>query len=85
MRIIYQTDECGVAVIIPAKEALEKYGIEAIALKDIPAGKPFSIVSASEIPPDRSQRNAWRVDAVDLTDGAGALAGDNSANVTVFR
>ena len=33
-RIIYQTDDGGVAVIIPAPEAVEKYGIQAIAEKD---------------------------------------------------
>jgi hypothetical protein len=70
-RIIYKTDEEGVAVIIPTQEALEIWGIEAIALKDVPAGKPFKIVDASEIPTDRSERAAWTVDEVDLTDGFG--------------
>lgn len=58
-RIIYQTDDGGVAVIIPAPEAVEKYGIEAIALKDVPEGKPFKIVDVSDIPEDRTFRNAW--------------------------
>lgn len=58
-RIIYQTDEGGVAVIIPAPEALEQYGIEAIALKDVPAGKPFKIVNTEDIPTDRTFRDAW--------------------------
>lgn len=71
-RIIYQNADGGVSVIIPAPDSVAQYGIEAIALKDVPAGKPFRIVSASEIPTDRSQRNAWQVDAVDLTDGVGA-------------
>ena len=35
-RIIYQTLEGGVAVIAPSQEALALYGIEAIALKDVP-------------------------------------------------
>lgn len=71
-RIIYRTDEGGVAVIIPTQEALSKYGIQSIALKDVPAGKPFKIVAASEIPADRSQRNLWAVDAAELTDGVGS-------------
>ena len=71
-RIIYPTDEGGVAVIIPAPEALEQHGIQAIAAKDVPAGKPYKIVDASEIPADRSQRDAWTVDDADLTDGVGA-------------
>lgn len=71
-RIIYQTDEGGVAVIIPTPEALGQYGIEAIALKDVPAGKPFKIVDAEDVPSDRTFRAAWEVDAATLTDGVGA-------------
>lgn len=70
-RIIYQTDEGGIAVIIPTPEALELYGIEAIARKDVPAGKPYKIVSEADIPTDRSERDAWTVDEADLTDGVG--------------
>jgi hypothetical protein len=70
-RIIYKTPEGVVAVIIPTQEALEKYGIQAIAIKDVPAGKPFKIVDAADIPSDRSERNAWTVDEADLTDGVG--------------
>jgi hypothetical protein len=71
-RIIYQTNEGGVAVIIPTPEALEQYGIEAIALKDVPAGKPFKIVDTADIPSDRTFRAAWEVDEAILTDGVGA-------------
>lgn len=70
-RIIYKTDEGGVAVIIPTQEALEQHGIQAIAIKDVPAGKPFKIVDAAGIPSDRSQRDAWTVDEAELTDGVG--------------
>jgi hypothetical protein len=51
-RIIYPTDDGGVAVIIPAES------VEA-AMKDIPAGKPYQIVDVSEIPTDRTFRGAW--------------------------
>jgi hypothetical protein len=71
-RIIYPTDDGGVAIIIPAPEALEQYGIEAIALKDVPYGKPFKIVNTQDIPSDRTFRDAWEVDAATLTDGVGA-------------
>jgi hypothetical protein len=71
-RIIYENDEGGVVVLIPAPEALEQYGIEAIALKDVPAGKPFKIVAVEEIPSDRTFRGAWEVDPAALTDGVGA-------------
>jgi len=55
-RIIYPTDEGGVAIIIPADCGLT---IEEIAAKDVPAGKPYKIVDVSEIPSDRTFRNAW--------------------------
>lgn len=71
-RVIYQTDDGGVAVIIPAPEAVSMYGIDAIAQKDVPTGKPYKIVDASEIPTDRSKRAAWTVSADILTDGVGA-------------
>ena len=56
-RIIYPTDEGGVAVIIPAPDC--GLTIEEIAAKDVPEGKPFKIVDASEIPSDRTFRDAW--------------------------
>jgi hypothetical protein len=60
-RIIYPTDDGGVAVIVPAAEC--GLSIEAIAAKDVPAGKPFKIVEASDIPTDRTFRNAWEYTA----------------------
>lgn len=71
-RIIYQMDNGGVAVIVPSPNAVEKYGIEAIALKDVPTGRPFKIVNVSDIPSDRTFRDAWEVDPATLTDGVGA-------------
>ena len=55
-RIIYPTDEGGVAVIIPADCGLT---IEEIAAKDVPAGKPFKIVDTADVPSDRTFRAAW--------------------------
>jgi hypothetical protein len=70
-RIIYKTDEGGVAVIIPSPNCLKEHTIEEIAAKDVPAGKPFKIVDAADIPSDRSARDAWVVNEADLTDGIG--------------
>jgi hypothetical protein len=56
-RIIYQTDDGGVAIIIPASEC--GLTIEQIAAKDVPASKPYKIVDVSDIPSDRTFRNAW--------------------------
>ena len=56
-RIIYPNDEGGVSILIPAPDC--ELSLEQIAGKDVPAGKPYQIVDASEIPEDRSYRNAW--------------------------
>jgi len=68
-RIIYQTPEGGVAVIIPADCGLT---IEQIAAKDVPTGKAYKIVDVSDVPTDRQWRAEWTVDEADLTDGVGA-------------
>ena len=60
-RIIYTTDDGGVAVIIPAAEC--GLTIEQIAAKDVPAGKPYKIVDVTDIPSDRTFRNAWEYTA----------------------
>jgi len=65
-RIIYPTDDGGVAVIIPAPEC--GLTIEEIAAKDVPAGKPFKIVEASELPSDRTFRAAWTADFSEVTE-----------------
>lgn len=58
-RIIYPNDDGGVSVMTPMPEALETMTIEQIAAKDVPAGKPYKIVDASDIPSDRTFRGAW--------------------------
>jgi hypothetical protein len=57
LRIIYSTDDGGVAVIIPAAEC--GLSIEEIAAKDVPAGKPYKIVDYSDLPEDHTFFNAW--------------------------
>ena len=70
-RIIYPTDDGGVAVIVPAPEC--GLTIEEIAAKDVPpivvygpeqtvvssSLRPFKIVDVSEIPSERLFRAAW--------------------------
>ncbi|MGL5715085.1 MAG: hypothetical protein ACRCX2_18860 [Paraclostridium sp.] len=73
-RVIYPTDEGGVAVIIPAAEC--GLSIEEIAAKDVPpvvimvdgeivssTPRPYKIVDVSDIPSDRLLRNAWEYTA----------------------
>ena len=69
-RIIYQNDEGGVAILIPAPNS--GMTLEDTAAKDVPTGKPYKIVDVADIPADRQWRNSWTVDAADLTDGVGA-------------
>jgi hypothetical protein len=57
-RIIYQTNEGGVAIIVPADCGLT---IEQIAAKDVPAGTPYQIVDVADIPTERTFRNAWEM------------------------
>lgn len=56
-RIIYPNDDGGVSILIPAPDC--GLSIEEIALKDVPEGKPYKIVDVSDIPSDRTFRNAW--------------------------
>ena len=56
-RIIYPTDDGGVAILIPAPDC--GLTIEEIAAKDVPEGKPYKIIDVSDIPSDRTFRNAW--------------------------
>ena len=58
-RIVYNNDEGGISIIIPTAEWLSEHTIEELAAKDVPAGKDYHIVDVSEIPSDRTFRNAW--------------------------
>lgn len=59
-RIIYKTPEGGVAVIVPAPNC--GLTIEEIARKDVPWGAQYQIVDVSDIPEDRTFRNAWTLE-----------------------
>ena len=58
-RIIYETDDGGVAVIVPAPEYLLTNTIEQLAAKDVPAGANYEIVEDDVVPSDRTFRGAW--------------------------
>ena len=58
-RIVYNNDDGGISIIIPTAEWLAEHTIEELAAKDVPAGKEYHIVNVSEIPSDRTFRNAW--------------------------
>jgi hypothetical protein len=58
-RIIYKNPNNTVSIIVPTQEYLETHTIEELALKDVPANTPYKIVDVSDIPTDRTFRNAW--------------------------
>ncbi len=77
MRILFRQDDGTVAIIIPVLTEInpdtdKPYTIEEIAAKDVPTGYKYKIVEDSEVPTDRSFRDAWTVDDNDLTDGTGS-------------
>ena len=68
MKIIYQTDD-GIAVITPAPNC--SLTDAETAAKDVPTGLAYKIVEDSYVPSDRTFRNAWAIEASELTDGVG--------------
>jgi len=72
--IIYNQDNGIPAVVMPTQEALDAHGIMAIAIKDVPAGKPFKIIDASDLPTEPQE--TWVVDEADLTDGVGGVSSE---------
>lgn len=73
--IIYPTENGGVAVLVPAPDC--GLPIEAIALKDVPHGVPYKIISRADMPTDQTFRDAWEYDAP-VPDGQGADYGVGS-------
>ena len=57
----YQTEDGGVVVVIPADNC--GLTVEEIAQKDVPSGRPYKIVDVSEVPSDRTFRDAWEYQA----------------------
>lgn len=70
-KIIYKNDFGGIDIVHPTPEAVAQFGIDAIAKKDVPEGKPYAIIAADDLPTDRMFREAWTVDDAILIDGVG--------------
>ena len=62
-RIVYPKDGGGIAVITPNPDCGIPY--DQIALKDVPAGKPYLIIDTVDVPTDRTFREAWDADFSD--------------------
>ena len=77
MRIVYKEDNGSVCIVVPVMTEInpatsQTFTINEIAAKDVPTGKKYKIIEDSDVPTDRSFRDAWTVDESDLTDGEGA-------------
>ena len=56
-RIIYIDDDGSVAVLIPSDKC--SLTVEEIQAKDVPDGKTSYIINTTDVPTDRSFRDAW--------------------------
>jgi hypothetical protein len=56
-KVIFPNDEGGVSVLTPVPNC--GLTLEEIIAKDVPAGKPHQVIDKSELPTDRTFRNAW--------------------------
>jgi hypothetical protein len=56
-KVIFPNDEGGVSVLTPVPNC--GLTLEEIIAKDVPAGKPHQVIDISELPTDRTFRNAW--------------------------
>ena len=68
-RILYKQEDGTVGIVCPSDNC--DLTVEEIAKKDVPKGFKYKIVSVSDIPTDRSFRNAWIVNESVLSDGVG--------------
>jgi len=57
--IVYNQENGVVAVIYSDEKWLALLGIEGIAKKDFPTGRPYRIIEEADLPADRSHRMAW--------------------------
>lgn len=56
-KVIYPSDNGGVCILSPVLDC--GLTLEEIIAKDVPTGKPYKIVNESDIPTDRTFRDAW--------------------------
>jgi hypothetical protein len=68
--IVYKQDG-SLVVGTPTPDALSKKSIHDIAKKCVPAGTPYKIMDQSDLPADRTFRDAWDIGDSELTDGIG--------------
>ena len=81
-KVIIYPHNSGIAAVYPVMDC--GLSLEQIALKDVPKGRPYRIIDASEIPTDRTFGfgTAWEAD-FSSPDGEGADYGAGSENSVV--
>ncbi len=78
MRIIYSKNNgTNISVLFPVLTEINSktgkpFTVDEIAKKDVPTGSKYKIIEDTDVPTDRTFRDAWIVDESDLTDGVGA-------------
>ena len=72
--IVFKEDDGSISIIKP----IEGCGLTLgeIAAKDVPSGKKYKIIEATDVPTDRYFRSAWDMDESEMTDGVGADHGN---------
>lgn len=56
--VIYPNGSGGICLVMPTGEL----PVEEVARKDVPAGLPYLIVDAAQVPADHTFFNAWEAD-----------------------
>jgi len=86
-RIVYETKDKKVHVLIPSKEVESVVGLKAIAEKDVPKNLPYWIVKKEDIPSDRSNRDFWTLENMPEPDGFGGESNEftDEQLITLFK
>ena len=78
-KIVYLNpeNEGGICIITPTDNCINPdtgnlFTLEEIAKKDVPTGAKYKIIPVSDVPTDRSFRDAWTTSESNLTDGVGS-------------
>ena len=84
MKIVFKNKGNSIGIITPTDEALSFATIEQIAEKDVPHNLPYWIIPTSDIPTDRTFRNAWEIDeSFGEPDGFGGESNEFDAELLV--
>lgn len=68
-RILFPNSDGGVAIVVPH----DGVSLEEVVRLSVPTGAPYRVVSAEDIPSDRSERDLWTADFSE-PDGYGGVS-----------